>query len=263
MRQHTNTKEIVAGQSAKLRHHWPTGRKASGHPHKVCWFNLLGWLAQRHCLVCEPRKVPQPSRTFSASQLAERVGEWEVGRGGEKALTFWLKRRRGALAVEGADNSQGELFTPTEGGWDGRLFGTESWYHQRQLALVCCAQALTVQHSWSIGRPDEKGYCRVEIGRVYARTEMRARWQFWKVKLGKLEPSCLSCPTDASPLLVCLGLPGFTILHHFRILWALWKYFFLICVCICRKCAHLYRLRSKCIWMLVSGSPVRSTVPCS
>ena len=80
---------------------------------------------------------------------------------GKKALTFWLKSRGGAVADEGADNSQGELFTPTEGGWDGRLFGTESWYHQRQLALVCCAQALTVQHSWSIGRPDEKGFCRV------------------------------------------------------------------------------------------------------
>ena len=31
-----------------------------------------------------------------------------------------------AAAVEGADNSQGELFTPTEEGCVGRLVGTES-----------------------------------------------------------------------------------------------------------------------------------------
>ena len=80
--------------------------------------------------------------------------------GNEKALTF-CSNRRGAVAVEGADNSQGELFTPTEDGWSGWLVGTESW-SQRQ-GLVCCAQALTRgcctdQHSWSIGRPDEKVY---------------------------------------------------------------------------------------------------------
>ena len=33
---HKNTKGIVGGQTAQLRHHSPTGRKASGHPRQVC-----------------------------------------------------------------------------------------------------------------------------------------------------------------------------------------------------------------------------------
>ena len=94
------------------------------------------------------------------------------GRGREckkKALlTFWLKRSRGAVAVEGADNSQGELFTPTGEGWVGRLVGTESW-NQRQ-DLVCCAQALTV-HTNTAGVSGGRMRKAIVVDiRVYART---------------------------------------------------------------------------------------------
>ena len=105
------------------------------------------------------------------------------GRGRElkKALlTFWPKRSRGAAAaaVEGADNSQGELFTPTGLGWVGRLVGTESW-NQRQ-NLVCCAQALTVHtNTAGVSGGRMRKAIVVDIG-VYAPTEMRASRKFEK-----------------------------------------------------------------------------------
>ena len=41
------------------------------------------------------------------------------------------------------------------------------------------AHKLSHQHSWSIGRPDEKGFCRVDnIQLDMLGTEMRASWQF-------------------------------------------------------------------------------------
>ena len=112
---------------------------------------------------------------------------------GKKALTYL-----GAAPVEGADNSQGELFTPTEEGCVGRLVGTESWYYPRQLDLVCCAQALTVQHqhSWSIGRPDEKGFCRVVDPSICSERN-EGKLGVLKGEAGQTWASCLSCSTDA------------------------------------------------------------------
>ena len=104
------------------------------------------------------------------------------GRGREsekKALTFWLKSKGGAVADEGADNSQGELFTPTEDGWVGRLVGTESWYQRQD--LVCCAQAPTVHTNTAgvSGGRMRKSIVVDNIG-VYPEypTEVRASWEF-------------------------------------------------------------------------------------
>ena len=89
--------------------------------------------------------------------LAER-GRWVGGRGRElkKALlTFCPKRSRGAAAaVEGADNSQGELFTPTGLGWVGWSVGwnweleSETWSAAHKLSLYTPTQLAYREAGW-------------------------------------------------------------------------------------------------------------------
>ena len=128
------------------------------------------------------------------------------GRGGRrKRLSPLPETRCGAEEVERADNSRGELFTPTEDDRVGRLFGrgvgTESWYEEQ--VLVCCAQTsnrcCTNQHSWRIGRlPDEKGlYHNTNIDKGRCKCLLGSSWTSCEQSVGR-EATWAACSTDSN-----------------------------------------------------------------
>ena len=127
------------------------------------------------------------------------------GRVGDEKDSHLCLTRCGAEEVERADNSRGELFTPTEDDRVGRLFGrgvgTESWYEEQ--VLVCCAQTsnrcCTNQHSWRIGRlPDEKGlYHNTNSDKGRCKCLLGSSWTRCEQILGR-EATWAACSTDSN-----------------------------------------------------------------
>ena len=163
----------------------------------------MGRLTQRHWQLCADRgcgwfgNLPEQSPPRNCQ---------EGGRGGRrKRLSPLPETRYGAEEVERADNSRGELFTPTEDDRVGRLFGrgvgTESWYEQQ--VLVCCAQTsnrcCTNQHSWRIGRlPDEKGlYHNTNSDKGRCKCLLGSGWTRCEQSVGR-EATWAACSTDSN-----------------------------------------------------------------
>ena len=150
---------------------------------KVCWHKDTAWYVQ--CL-------PEPSRTFSATGREGSVSgrTWQGIEKSSPHLLAEKKQRCSSSSWGGGQLTRWALHTDWLGlgwsvGWNREL---ES---EAGAGLLRTSSHCTHQHSWRIGRPDEKGYC---CGyRSICSNRDAGKQKVWK--MSKVVASWLSCPT--------------------------------------------------------------------